>query len=61
MIFTALGNLPESDLTEKVTWVDNADETILNIEHWLGEQCVKRAVHIYKRRGESVIGNIGSI
>ena len=60
LIYTTKGNLAESSLTERVKWIDNEDETIINVEHWLGDECVKRAVHIYKRRGVSVAGNIGS-
>jgi len=51
MIYTSKGNLPLADLVEKVVWVDNDEETVCNHEHWLGEECVKRAVHIYKRKG----------
>jgi hypothetical protein len=61
LIYTTRGNLPESDLTERTVWIDGPDETILNVEHWLDGECVKRAVHIYKRRGEGVVGNIGSL
>ena len=51
LIFTAKGNLPVADLQEKVVWTDTPEQTTLAVEHWLGGECVKRAVHIYKRSG----------
>lgn len=51
LIWTSKGNLPVSDLNEQVHWIDKEDETTCVHEFWLGEECVKRAVHIYKRKG----------
>lgn len=61
LIYTAKGNLPVSDLEEKVVWTDNADETICAHEHWQGDECVKRSVHIYKRTGAETLSQIGAM
>jgi hypothetical protein len=61
VIWTARGNMAESDLTEKVVWTDNAQETICAVEHWFDGECVKRAVHVMKREGASVLGSIGEL
>jgi hypothetical protein len=61
MIWTAKGNLPLADLEEKVVWTDNDEETICAHEHWLADECVKRSVHIYKRIGLEMLGQVGAI
>ena len=61
LIFTSKGNVPIESLTEKVVWTDNADETICAVEHWLGEECVRRQVNIMKRTGNSVLGVVGQL
>lgn len=61
LIHTSKGNLPLALLEERVVWTDNADETICANEHWLGDECVKRSVHIYKRTGLDVLGQVGAI
>ncbi len=61
MIHTAKGNLPIATLEPRVRWVDNADETICASELWLGEECVRREVHIYKRTGYSALGSQGAM
>ena len=57
-VWTTRGNLPCASLEERVVWTDNAQETICAHEHWLDGECVKRAVHIYKRQGLKVLGQI---
>lgn len=52
LIYTAKGNLPLASIRENVVWVDNEQETTCVVEHWLGEECVKRAIHIYYRKGQ---------
>jgi hypothetical protein len=32
------------------------DEVICNIEHWQGDECVRRQVNIKKLQGESALG-----
>lgn len=59
LIYTSKGNLPVESLKERVVWVDNAEETICAHEFWLEDECVKRSVHIYKRQGLSVLGQVG--
>ena len=51
MIFTSKGNLPLVELREAVVWTDNPDETICAVEHWLGDECVRRQVNVFKRIG----------
>lgn len=51
----------EDELVEKVTWTDNARETICSVEHWFGDECVRRASHILKHEGNSVLGSIGAL
>ena len=59
LIYTSKGNLPTTDLREAVVWTDNADETICAVEHWLGDECVRRQVNIMKRTGNIVLGAVG--
>lgn len=61
LIWTSKGNLPVTDLEERVVWTDNPDETILAHEHWLGDECVKRSVHVYKRTGVETLSQIGAM
>lgn len=58
LIFTSKGNLPIANLKQRVLWTDNEDETICAAEMWLGDECVRREVHIYKRKGLEVLGEI---
>jgi hypothetical protein len=59
LVYTSLGNVLASSLEERVVWVDNDEETICAHEHWHDGECVKRAVHIYKRKGLEVLGQLG--
>ena len=59
MIYTTKGNLPLAGLRPVAVWTDNDDETILASELWDGEDCVRREVHVYKRRGVEVGAAIG--
>lgn len=59
MIYTTKGNLPLAGLRHATVWTDNADETILASELWQGDECVRREVHVYKRRGMEVLGALG--
>ena len=61
LIYTSLGNLPLAGLEERVVWTDNADETICASEHWLNGECVRRAVHIYKRTGLETLAHARSL
>lgn len=61
MIYTSKGNLPLADLRSAVVWTDNENETICASESWLGDECVRREVHIYKRKGESVLSQARSL
>ena len=58
-IWTSKGNLEESSLEQRVVWTENENETICAVEHWLGDECVKRACHVYLKRGLSVLGVVG--
>lgn len=51
MIWTSKGNIPLDSLKEEVHWIDNEEETTCVNEWWLDGECVKRAVHIFKRKG----------
>jgi len=61
LMYTSRGNLPVSTLEEKVAWTDNPDETICAHEHWLDGECVKRSVHVFKRTGNEVLGQLGEM
>jgi hypothetical protein len=59
LIWTSKGNLAISSLTARVVWTDNECETICASELWLGDECVRREIHVYKRVGaatQSVTG-----
>ena len=55
-IYTSRGNLPVADLREAVVWTQNENEIICAVEHWLGDECVRRQVNVLKLQGESVLG-----
>ena len=59
LIYTSKGNLPIDSLQERVLWSDNDEETVCAHEFWLDKECVKRSVHIYKRQGLNVVGQVG--
>lgn len=61
LIHTSRGNLPQASLRQAVVWTDNKDETICASELWLGDECVRREVHIYKRTGLQALGQAGAI
>ena len=51
MIYTSKGNLPVSELEERVLWTDSTDETVCTIEHWHNGECVRRQPNVYVRKG----------
>ena len=61
LIFTTRGNQPVADLREAVVWSRNDDEIICNVEHWIGDECVRRQCNVLKLRGESVLGQAAVI
>ena len=61
LIWTTEGNLPLADLKQTVVWTENEGETICASEYWLGEKCVRREVHILKRKGLAIAGAVGEI
>lgn len=61
MIHTSKGNLPLSSLYPKVAWEDNENETICASELWLGEECVRREVHVLKKTGLQTFSKQGEI
>jgi hypothetical protein len=61
MIYTSKGNLPLASLETKAVWTDNADETICASELWLGDECVRREVHIYKRTGLETMSQVAAL
>lgn len=56
LIYTSRGNLPVADLREAVVWTQNENEIVCAVEHWLGDECVRRQVNVLKLQGESVLG-----
>lgn len=61
LIYTSKGNLPVADLRQAVAWTDNADETICASEMWLGDECVRREVHVYKRTGLETLSQVAAL
>ncbi len=61
MIHTSKGNLPIADLERRVTWTDDVDTITCCPELWLGDECVKREVHILQRKGFEALGASGAI
>ena len=61
LVWTTRGNVPVAATEERVVWTDNAEETICAHEHWMDGECVKRSVHIYKRKGLEVLGQIRNL
>ena len=58
LIWTSKGNLPIEGLRQAVVWTDNENETICASEMWQGEDCVRREVHIYKRKGLETLAEV---
>ena len=61
LIATSKGNLPLASLRENVVWTDDENDTTCALEYWLGDECVRREVHIYKRTGYSALGSQGAM
>jgi hypothetical protein len=61
IIWTSMGNMEESLLTQKVVWSDNDHETICQVEHWFEGECVKRACHVYLKEGANVLSQVGEM
>ncbi len=58
LIYTTLGNVPESSLDYKTVWEDNPDYTKLTETHRLKTtgEIVKQSVHVYGRKTLDIIG-----
>lgn len=54
LIYTNKGNLPIKDLEVRHGWIDNENETRFVQEWWLGDEPVKRAEHVFLKKGLSV-------
>ena len=51
MIFTSKGNLPIASLEYRHQWTNTEDEISFVEEYLLDGEVVKRAVHLYLKRG----------
>lgn len=51
LIWTVKGNIPISSLQYRHEWTDTATETTLVEEYLLGDEIVKRNVHIMLKQG----------
>jgi len=51
LIWTIKGNLPISSLQYRHQWTDNNNETTLVEEYLLGDEIVKRNVHVMLKQG----------
>lgn len=51
LIWTTKGNLPIASLQYRHEWTDTAVETTLVEEYLLGEEVVKRNVHVMLKQG----------
>lgn len=51
LIWTTKGNLPISSLQYRHQWTDTPAETTLVEEYLLGEEIVKRNVHVMLKQG----------
>ena len=57
LIFTSKGNLPLADLEQRVSWEDDENNTVFTESYFLGDELVKRSVHVMAKRGvESLTG-----
>ena len=46
LIYTSKGNLPIASLRHKTVRQDKGKNIVFAEEYWLGDECVKRAVHV---------------
>lgn len=51
LIHTSKGNLPVASLDYRPHWEDHPDSTVFVDEYFLGEESVKRSVHVLAKRG----------
>ncbi len=61
LIWTSKGNLPIASLTYRHEWIDNENETTLVEEYRLGDEIVKRSVHVHLKKGVAALAGIGKI
>ncbi len=51
LIWTSLGNLPIASLEYRCGWDETPAAVTFWEEHWLADECVKRAAHVLSRVG----------
>lgn len=51
LIHTSKGNVPVASLTYRPHWEDHPDATVFVDEYFLGDESVKRSVHVLSKRG----------
>jgi hypothetical protein len=61
LIWTTKGNLPISSLQYRHQWNDTPNETTLVEEYLLGEEIVKRNVHVMLKQGILSDTNVGGV
>lgn len=60
-VYTSQGNLPLASLGYSTRWEDGPDATTFIEEHRLGDEVVKRSVHVLSKQGltgETVAGKV---
>lgn len=50
LIYTVRGNLPVSQLTQKVLWEDRAEYVKCIEQYWLADELVKQSVFVLGRK-----------
>ena len=61
LIWTSKGNVPISSLANAHSRADSPEETTFVEEYRLGEEVVKRSVHVYSRKGNTMTGVAGGL
>ena len=61
LIWTTKGNLPEDSLRHEISWVTSDEEISLIERYFLGDEEVKKNVHVLKLRGISTESEAGGL
>lgn len=60
LVWTNKGNLPIADLSYETEWQDYPEQTLFIEMYKLGDEVVKRSVHVMIKKGISVFGEQGA-
>lgn len=60
LVYTAKGLIPREQLEMREVFTDDERECSHAIEYWLGDECVKRGVHVHLKQGLEMLSEVGN-